>query len=99
MAVASMVLGIIGLVIGWMCGGFPLSLLAIILGHVAFSKISKQPQHFTGKGMAIAGFTMGYVGLVIGTIAAIIFGATAATFAAIMEEMNRVLQQAPGTRR
>jgi hypothetical protein len=59
MAIASMVLGIVGLVLSWLCGGFPLSLLAIILGHVAFGKISRQPQQFAGRGMAIAGFTTG----------------------------------------
>jgi hypothetical protein len=55
LAVASMVLGILWL---WWVG----SLLAIIFGHVAISQTSQDPR-LGGRGMAIAGLTLGYVGL------------------------------------
>ena len=54
LAVASLVLGIIGFVFG---GG----LLGLILGAVQLSKIRKQPNIYGGKGMAIAGLILGII--------------------------------------
>ncbi|MEU0520602.1 DUF4190 domain-containing protein [Streptosporangium sp. NPDC006007] len=56
LAVASMILGIF-----WMFG--LASLLAVIFGHVAISNI--RTTRAKGKGMAITGVTLGYVGLVM----------------------------------
>ena len=95
MAIASMTLGIISMLFGWMCCGPVLSILAIILGHIAFSRISRQPQVLTGKGMAIAGFVTGYVSLVGGLIVAAAFGVWALTMGAILGAMSNVLQQMP----
>lgn len=95
MAVTSMVLGILGVVTGWMCIGFPFSILAIVFGHVAFSKIARRPQALTGRGMAIAGFTMGYVGLVIAAMTALMLGAQQAALVEVMkefEQMNKAFQ-------
>ena len=55
LAVASMVLGILWL---WWLG----SILAVILGHVAISQVHRDPK-MQGKGMAIAGLILGYIGL------------------------------------
>jgi uncharacterized protein DUF4190 len=55
MAIASMVLGICGLCIP-LC-----SIIALILGAVALSQISKTGQD--GKGMAIAGLVLGIIGV------------------------------------
>jgi hypothetical protein len=73
MAIASLTLGIIGLV-----GGFCTydvtaiaSLLAIIFGHIALSQINKSGGMIGGKGMAIAGLIMGYL-VIVGSIIAII---------------------------
>jgi hypothetical protein len=49
-AVASMIFGLLG-------GG----LLAIIFGHIALSQLKRNPQ--SGKGMAITGLVLGYLGL------------------------------------
>jgi len=95
MAIASMTLGIMCVLFGWMCCGPVVAILAIILGHVAFARISRQPQVLTGKGMAIAGFVTGYVGLVSGLIVAAAFGAWALTVGTILNAMNSVLQQMP----
>jgi hypothetical protein len=54
LAVASLVLGIIGFVFG---GG----LLGLIFGAVQLSKIRKQPNVYGGKGMATAGLILGII--------------------------------------
>ncbi|MGD9997594.1 MAG: DUF4190 domain-containing protein [Ilumatobacteraceae bacterium] len=55
LAIASMVLGILWL---WWVG----SILAVIFGHVAISQTSRDP-YLGGKGMAIAGLVLGYIGV------------------------------------
>ena len=56
-AIASMVLGIVW--IYWVG-----SVLAIIFGHIALSQIRKNP-NLRGRGMAIAGVVLGYVGMAV----------------------------------
>jgi type IV pilus assembly protein PilA len=55
-AVASLILGIINV--------FPLCVVAIVLGHVALSQIGKSAGRLKGRGLAVAGLVMGYLGLV-----------------------------------
>ncbi len=55
-AVASLICGIISI--------FPFCVVAIILGHIAVSQIGKSAGRLTGKGVAIAGLVLGYLGLV-----------------------------------
>ena len=73
-AIASMVCGIVSLVICclWFVSG-PLAIVAIALGHVAISKAKKDPARFGGKGMARAGLITGYIGLVC-AIVMLLFG-------------------------
>ena len=62
-AIASMILGIIGLItcfLGIIFGG-----LAVIFGHLSISRINKSPQIKSGKGMAIAGLVTGYISLLL----------------------------------
>lgn len=67
LAVAGMVLGILGLVLCWIpFAGWLLALLGIILGALGWSKANKLGGR--GKGMAIAGTVCGIIGLVIGVI-------------------------------
>jgi hypothetical protein len=82
LAIASLVLGILGILLCGCCG--PFSLLAVIFGHVAWAQVNRQPAVFSGKGMAIAGLILGYLGL----IAFIIF-AVLGIFGAIMEELSK----------
>ena len=66
MAVASLVLGLLW--IYWIG-----SLLAVVFGHVALSEIDRSQGRTIGRGMAIAGLVLGYVGLgllLLGIIAA-----------------------------
>jgi hypothetical protein len=55
LAIASMVLGILW--IYWIG-----SILAVIFGHIAINQAGKDPS-ITGKGMAIAGLILGYIGI------------------------------------
>jgi hypothetical protein len=61
LAIASMVLGIMSVT----CFSFFAGLPAIILGHVAHGRARRDPAQYGGAGMAIAGFVMGYVSLLL----------------------------------
>ena len=77
LAIASMVLGIVWLF--WLG-----SILAVIFGHVALSQIKRSMGALSGRGMAIAGLVLGYVGialLIVSVTAAVIVGPTTATAA------------------
>ena len=69
LAIASMVLGIVW--VYWIG-----SILAVIFGHVALSQTSRD-ETLRGRGMAIAGLVLGYVG--VGTLLLIIIAAAAST--------------------
>ena len=56
-AIASLVLGILGLILIGPLGSVP----AVICGHIALSKIKQSPEFLTGDGMALAGLILGYV--------------------------------------
>jgi hypothetical protein len=58
MAVASMVIGILGLLGLHMCGAF---LIGIPLGHLALNKIKYSNGRIGGRGIAIAGLVMNYI--------------------------------------
>ncbi len=55
-AIASLICGIINI--------FPLFIVAIILGHLALSDIKKSAGRIGGRGVAIAGLVLGYLGVV-----------------------------------
>jgi len=75
LAIASLVLSLTGFVLGWCCCfGLLLSLLAIIFGHMAQSQIRQQPQRWTGAGLAITGFVVGYISLALYLTIMVIFG-------------------------
>ncbi len=56
LSIASLVLSIIG-IFSYGIG----SILGVILGHMAKSKIKKSPQIYGGDGMATAGLILGYL--------------------------------------
>jgi hypothetical protein len=58
LAVASL---ITGLVWGWWVG----SVLAIVMGHVALRQIERSEGRQSGRGMAMAGLALGYLGVSI----------------------------------
>jgi hypothetical protein len=72
MAIASMVCGILWMY--WLG-----SILALVFGYVAKSQIDKSPGTQTGRGMAVAGIVLGWVGvgfLVLFILLAIVSSAT-----------------------
>jgi hypothetical protein len=63
MAIAALVLGIIGV---FACFTFVPSLLAFIFGLVAAKQIKRSGGATTGKGLALAGWILGLVGMLVG---------------------------------
>ena len=61
---ASMILGIISITIGWLCFGPILAIAAIIIGAVALSQIKNTPERVGGKQMAWTGVITGSLALV-----------------------------------
>ncbi|MFD0477706.1 DUF4190 domain-containing protein [Nonomuraea thailandensis] len=68
MAVASLVLGIIGLIF---CG--LTSIPGVILGHIALNRIKKTGEE--GSGMAVGGLVTSYITVVIWVLCWVFFGA------------------------
>lgn len=66
-AIASFVLGLISLVCA-LFAGIP----ALVLGLLALSDISREPQRLKGRGLAIAGVALGSIGCVLGTVGVLI---------------------------
>ncbi len=65
LAAASLILGIIGITFGWICGGPFFALFAVVLGIVALFQIKKNPLQYGGKPMALIGVILGAIVLVI----------------------------------
>jgi hypothetical protein len=59
LAVASLVLGLVGLPVSVFTFGIP-SILAVVFGHVALSQI-RRDFYLSGRGMAIGGLIAGYL--------------------------------------
>src|ERR1700693_5931647 len=55
-AIASFILGLF-------LFAFPMSILAVIFGHLSLSDIRKSAGRLKGEGLAIAGLVMGYLGV------------------------------------
>jgi hypothetical protein len=70
MAVASLVLGITGLVII----PFITSILAIIFGVIGLGQIKRSNGAITGKGMAVAGLILGIIGIVFTILIVVLIG-------------------------
>ena len=64
MAVASMVCGIVGILVF----GIILGSLAIIFGVIAMNRINEKPLEWEGRGMAKAGIICGVIGIVLNIV-------------------------------
>lgn len=65
MAIGSLICGFFGFVLF-----FP-ALVAVILGHISLAQISRSEGSLHGRGMAIAGLIMGYLGLIFMALVAV----------------------------
>lgn len=59
--IVSLVLGVLSLIFICCYGGIWLGLPAIIIGYLGMSNADKEPNRYSGKGMAIAGMIIGGV--------------------------------------
>lgn len=75
LAIASLICGIVGLVLCMFFPGIP-NIAAVICGHMALSRIRNSPVPIEGRGMAIAGLITGYVGIGM-IVISLLFFATA----------------------
>jgi competence protein ComGC len=55
-AIASLVLGILGMILGPLC-----SIPAVVCGHIAKSNIKRNEEQLDGGGLALAGLVLGYI--------------------------------------
>ena len=76
LAIISLVASIAGIVILWGIG----SIAGVICGHISLSQIKKTGEQ--GRGMAVAGLIVGYIGIALAIIGTIIAIALSAWFVA-----------------
>ncbi len=68
LAIASLVLGILGLVLLLVCLGPLFAIPGVICGHLAYSRIKRSGGTMTGNGMALAGLITGYLTIALGVV-------------------------------
>jgi hypothetical protein len=66
LAIVSLIASIAGIVIFWFIG----SVVGIICGHISLNQIKKTGEE--GRGLAVAGLIVGYVGIALSLIAGVI---------------------------
>jgi hypothetical protein len=98
LAIVSLITGILGLplVLCWI--GIPLSIVAIITGHIALVQAGKDPL-LTGKGIAWGGLVCGYLGIVM-FVALLIIGLAFGNhvkeiFETLQSQLNAATNNAP----
>jgi len=95
LAIASLIMGILGVLGLLACFGGVVGIPAVICGHMALGRIKRSGQG--GRGLAIVGLVLGYLaiaGLIIGLLVgglAIIFGESASQ--EFVEEMERGMER------
>jgi hypothetical protein len=55
----SLILGLLAITFGWICGGPVFGLFAVVLGAVALMQIKSNPTHYSGKPFATIGIVTG----------------------------------------
>lgn len=66
LAATSLALGLSGILFGWVCCcNFLLPLGAILYGQAALVQIRLRPDLFTGRGLAVTGLLLGWLGLTL----------------------------------
>jgi hypothetical protein len=73
MAIAALVMGIVGLTLLPLVG----SILALIFGYMARNDIRQRPDEVSGGGLALAGIVMGWIAIGLSVVGLLIFGGIA----------------------
>jgi hypothetical protein len=75
LAIASLVLGILSITVGWCCSfGILTGPIALVLGIVALVQIKNDPAKYGGKGFAIGGIVTGGLYFVILALIIVLYG-------------------------
>lgn len=90
LAVWSLVLGILGI-----CSGITAP-FAIVTGHLAHGRIARSSGRLTGKGLAVTGFILGYLGILL-SIGILTLQIQSKKFFETMKEMDTVETRATAT--
>jgi hypothetical protein len=69
LAIWSLVLSLVGL----FCCGFVVGIGGVVCGHLALSKIQREPQ-LQGRGLALAGLIIGYLAILFWVLYIVFFG-------------------------
>lgn len=88
LALASMICGITAIPGCFCCIALPLSLAAIICGHLALSEIAKKPHLENSRSMAKAGLILGYIMIGL-SIIGFIFNIGMAGLSAVTDGMGK----------
>jgi hypothetical protein len=74
MAATGFVLGLLSMLIGWLCClAFLLSPLGFIFSVIGFTQIKRKPAEQTGKGLAIAGIILSVFGIIVSIVCLVLF--------------------------
>jgi Domain of unknown function (DUF4190) len=65
LGIASMIVGILGMLFGVLCFGPVIGIVALVLGIIALTQNKKMPQHVGGRAFAIVGIVTGGLSLLI----------------------------------
>jgi hypothetical protein len=67
-ATAALILGICGILFSFCFIGIPCAIVAVVLGYTAHNQIDASGGRLGGRGLAIAGLVMGWIGVVINAL-------------------------------
>jgi hypothetical protein len=87
MAIAALVLGILGLALFCVCGSFVLGTIGIILGIVVL--VSKR----NGRGMAIAGIITGLLGIILSVVMLVSFKDDIDNFMYLAQNADQIIEE------
>jgi len=74
MAVAGFVMGVLSVLIGWLCClAFLLSPLGIIFSVIGITQIKRKPAEQTGKRLAVAGIALSVLGIIVSVLLFVLF--------------------------
>lgn len=75
LAIASMICGIFSITFGWCCSiGLLTSIAAIVLGGISLAQIKNDPEHNTGKPMALVGIITSALYLIFWVLILLLWG-------------------------